>query len=212
MMKCRIVGGLGLLVLLTATTISGGRAESEPDGAVDESFGSGVLVITDVVPLANEGISDVAVQADGKIVAVGTANSTPGGDFVILRYDSGGIPDSTFDGDGKVITDVGSGTVDASGSMAIQPDGKIVVVGSSYPPAGLMAFTVMRYLPSGLPDSSFDGDGKVTTNFLPGSADIAVDVAIQPDGKIVVVGVSDDGTRRIAIARYDTNGLLDATF
>ena len=75
----------------------------------------------------------------------------------MVRYNSDGSLDASFDGDGKVITPVGGGT-DRAYSLIVQPNGKIVAAGD-----GSLDFGVVRYNSDGSLDTSFDGDGKVTT-------------------------------------------------
>ena len=105
--------------------------------------------------------------------------------------------DPTFSGDGKQTTDMPLGSSRAA-ATAIQPDGKIVVVGRDFAHGGGSA--VARYNPNGSPDTSFSGDGKLTKQVGDGAA-----VALQADGKIVVVGGS-------AISRYNPDGSLDTSF
>jgi uncharacterized delta-60 repeat protein len=113
--------------------------------------------------------------------------------------------DRTFSTDGKVITNVpGAG---GAAAVAIQADGKIVVAGGA---AG--NFAVARYNRDGTLDTSFGGDGIVTTD-LGGPDDFASAVAIQADGRIVVAGSAGGSTNHeVALARYNTNGTLDTTF
>ncbi len=123
--------------------------------------------------------------------------------LVSAAHAAPGDLDTTFSGDGKVITNIsGNG---AARAVAIQADGKIVVAGEA---AG--DFAVMRYhRANGSLDSSFGGDGIVTTDFGT-SSDVARAIAIQADGRIVVAGFSGNNT--VAIARYNANGTLDTTF
>jgi uncharacterized delta-60 repeat protein len=117
----------------------------------------------------------VAIQADGKIVAVGSDE----GDFALARYNPDGSLDSDFDADGRVTTNLG-GTGTAH-SVAIQPNGKIIAggfVGSD--------FALARYIPDGSLDPSFGTAGEVTTNL--GNTDSIAGLAIQADGKIVAAG------------------------
>ena len=124
--------------------------------------------------------------------------------------------DPTFSGDGRQLTNFTDG-FDTGNDVAIQADGKIVVVGQAGGSGG--RFAVARYETDGSLDPTFGGgDGKVTTNFTP-NGDSANGVAIQADGKIVVAG--EAGARfapsgffvsRIAVARYGSDGSLDATF
>jgi uncharacterized delta-60 repeat protein len=113
--------------------------------------------------------------------------------------------DATFDTDGKITTAVGMGTAMAQGIVQ-QADGKLVVAGD-----GSGDFAVVRYLSNGSLDPGFDGDGIVTTNF--GSADRALGIALQADGKLVVVGdVLVAGNADVGLARYEDDGSLDASF
>ncbi len=151
---------------------------------------------------------DIAIQPDGKLVVAGYAEKFSDDDFAVARYNPDGSLDTSFDDDGKIITDLGFW--DYGRSVAIQPDGKIVVAGASgqYPNYD---FAVVRYNSDGSLDTSFDGDGKITTDF--GSNDDGSDVAIQSDGKIVVIGYTESSpTTNFAIVRYNPDGSLDATF
>jgi uncharacterized delta-60 repeat protein len=123
---------------------------------------------------------------------------------------SAGALDPIFSGDGKVITNVSNN--DNARDVAIQPDGKIIVVGRSDDGVGTGDFLVVRYEPDGSLDPTFDTDGIVTTNF--GSSESASAVALQSDGKIVVAGSSNalDPSNDFAVARYNPNGSLDTTF
>ena len=104
----------------------------------------------------------VALQADGKIVAVGIARRHRRLDFALARYNPNGSLDTTFSGDGKQTTDFGGG-VDEATAVAIQADGKIVAVGTRRRRGG--DFALARYNPNGSLDTSFSGDGKQTTDF-----------------------------------------------
>ena len=108
--------------------------------------------------------------------------------------------DTSFSGDGKVITNI-SGSSGAT-AAAIQTDGRILVAGTAADD-----FAVVRYNANGSLDASFGGDGIVATDF--GGSDGATGIAIQADGGIVVAGVSGAS---VAIARYDADGTLDPTF
>jgi uncharacterized delta-60 repeat protein len=127
------------------------------------------------------------------------------------RAASPGSLDPTFGKGGKVTHDVQ--VSDVTKDVAVQPDGKIVVVG--YTAAVDSDFCVVRYNTNGTLDTTFDGDGVVTTDFL-NSANGANGVAIQPDGKIVVVGYTRGAdtanNASTAAARYLPSGALDTTF
>jgi uncharacterized delta-60 repeat protein len=189
-----------------------------PDGSLDTGFGSGGTVPIAFFVLGyvveDRNVVDVAIQADGKIVVVGTVG--PYGSpstFGVARYNGDGTLDASFGGVGWVTTDVG----DTSGaaSVAIQGDGKIVVAGWATNDTGYADFALVRYNPNGSLDTAGfgGGTGKVTTDFA-GYDDFANGVAIQGDGKIVAAGASaPDATYRrdFAVARYNTDGTLDTT-
>ena len=181
-------------------------------GDLDISF-DGDGKVTTAVGSGNDYAYSVAIQSDGKIVVAGESGNSPGNrDFALTRYNANGSLDISFDGDGKVTTDFGSRFDDVAYSVAIQSDGKIVVAGYSLNSGGNWDFALTRYNANGSLDISFDGDGKVTTDFG-GALDRAVSVAIQSDGKIVAAGYSDNGSNRdFALTRYNSNGSLDTTF
>jgi uncharacterized delta-60 repeat protein len=185
-------------------------------GALDASFGSGGIIRPDFGAYGSG--NAVIIQADGKIVVAGQAGILPNAtsDFALARYNPDGSLDASFDGDGRVFTDFGFG--DVVNALSIQPDGKIIAAGiaksSSSRDAG--EFGVARYNPDGGLDASFDGDGRVLTAFT-ALTDSAVDVIVQPDGKIVVGGVANFSWEPphhpdYALARYNADGSLDAGF
>jgi uncharacterized delta-60 repeat protein len=136
--------------------------------------------------------------------------------FTIALAASGDL-DTTFSGDGKQIADVNvahPGWDDRIFAMAIQSNGKIVAVGYSSDNSTDSNIAVARYNSNGSPDTTFSGDGRQITNL--GGWDKAYGLAIQSDGKIVVVGTRfNDGTLTtgyLAVVRYNPNGTLDTTF
>lgn len=176
-------------------------------GALDLTFDIDGKVTTAL----NGNIAGIAIQTDGKIVAAGISNF-PGSniDFAVARYTSNGVLDSSFSNDG--ITTVAFGVAgDACNAVAIQADGKIVLAGYSFD-GSKNNFAVARLNPNGSLDSTFDGDGKLTTS-IGTLEDIAYAMAIQPDGKILVGGQSNNGSGYdLALVRYNVNGTLDNGF
>jgi uncharacterized delta-60 repeat protein len=177
------------------------------DGSLDTSFGTGgkVLDLTNTPPVA------VAIQTDGKIVAVGTI-FVSSDDFALARYNSDGSVDTSFGTAGKVTTDFsGAGSIDRANAVLIQTDGKIVAAGVTTANSSRAGFALARYNPDGTLDSSFGTGGKVTTDFVAGGVAQAFGV-VQSNGKIVAAGWAQTPTRDFALARYNSNGSLDSTF
>jgi uncharacterized delta-60 repeat protein len=174
----------------------------EPDGDLDPAFSGDGKVDTQVANGFGDRANAVAIQGDGKIVVAGLGIDEQGADdedFAIARYRADGNPDPTFSGDGILTTDLdGQDSVDVANAVAVQPDGAIVVAGSSDGD-----FAVARYQPNGDVDTTFGGDGKLTTDFGSG-LDEARGIAIQSNGAIVVSGGSEAGG--LAIARYKPDG------
>jgi len=169
------------------------------DGSLDPTFGTGGEVTTSFGSGGYSGATSVVIQWDGKIVAGGSSNLF--GDFALVRYAANGTLDTGFGIGGKVVTTF----PDNSGlsAMALQGDGRIIVVGGTAPTPS--SFVVARYSTNGRLDTTFGTQGKVSTKFASNSDGFADSVAIQADGKVVVVGSSnnyDDGTLDFAIARY----------
>ncbi len=186
-------------------------ARVNSDGTPDTSFDGDGRVITDFLT-RNDIAFDIALQTDGKIVVAGTKDIAEDAtqDFALARYNSNGSLDTSFGNGGKVTTDFFSELDDAK-AVAIQPDGKIVVGGSAVTSTNT-SFALARYQSNGSLDESFDGDGKVITDFGGSYSDVS-DIVIQSSGKIIAVGSAlVEGVRSFALARYTKNGELDTTF
>jgi uncharacterized delta-60 repeat protein len=177
-------------------------------GDLDLTFGTGGKIIAQAVPFP---VADIAVQADGRVVAVGSLN----GDFAVVRLNPNGIRDFTFGGgDGIATSDFGGVGGDFANAVVVQPDGKIVVVGKrGSNTRDDTRFAVARYNPNGSPDNTFDGNGLLTVDMEDSQASA---VAFQPDGKILVAGSKDSGRANtnddFAVVRLLPNGSLDSTF
>ena len=174
-------------------------------GALDLTFGGTGMVSTPFTT-GDDSARAVAVQADGKIVVGGYAKSGTNYLFALVRYNANGTLDTTFDTDGMVTTSM-LGADDGITSLAVQSDGKIVA--SGYASAGTNhVFAIARYNANGSLDTTFDGDGKVTTAMLAVDS-FANAMKIQTDGKIVLAGSAFDGSNYdAALARYNANGSL----
>ena len=174
-----------------------------PNGTLDSSFGGTGKVITNV---GDDIAFSVTLQSDGKILLSGVSQN----DFALLRYQIDGSLDTTFNGTGKVITPIGSGS-DTGWKVAVQTDGRIVVAGDSFNGSNT-DIAVARFNSNGTLDAGFGSGGKVTTSIGNGD-DVAYGMALQSDGKIVVSGSTGNGSNRdFVVVRYNTNGTLDTTF
>lgn len=182
-------------------------------GDLDPTFGNMGQVITSMSLGDADHVSAVAVQPDGKIVASGTSTGVSYSFISVARYTASGALDASFGSSGKVTEFTNRLHVAQLNCMVLQPDGKIVVAGRI---GGISDdnpdFLVMRFTASGSLDSSF-GAGGVTQTPINSTSLAVYGVALQGDGKIVVAGsASPNGTNDFAVARYTTNGTLDASF
>jgi uncharacterized delta-60 repeat protein len=186
-------------------------ARYNSDGSLDSTFSGDGKVNTDFLGGGDDGAYAMALQPGGKIVAAGGVHTiSTGYDFGVARYLSNGSLDTGFPGGGFEAINFAGGTAEeVANGVAIQPDGRIVLAG--YAPGVGWDFALARLLPSGAIDASFSGDGKLTTDFA-GRDDRASALTIQPDGKIVTVGVAymnTFGDNDFAIARYIGQGYPD---
>jgi uncharacterized delta-60 repeat protein len=179
------------------------------DGSPDNSFGVAGKVTTSV-STGDEVPYGIVLQPDGKIIIVGGCNNA-NGDAFLVRYNTNGTPDNSFDGDGIVVTDMGNN--EAAFGVVLQPDGKIITggyetVGGQQDPAAF------RYNSNGTLDNSFDGDG-IAVFAGPATNDIARGgLVLQPDGKIVMAGGDNysGGNFHAELVRLNANGTPDNSF
>lgn len=195
-------------MIIAATTLNA------QNGVLDNTFGTNGRVITDISAEENEA-RDIVIQPDGKIVVAGRSIAGIYNQFALARYNTNGSLDNTFGSGGLLVTNVSAGD-DVIRGMALQPDGKIVVVG--YAGVANEYLAIVRYNTNGTLDNTFATNGIDSLLIIdnPGDGDRSVpnDVKIQSDGKIVVAGLVKNsvGVERFAIVRYNTNGTLDASF
>ncbi|MEP7098160.1 MAG: hypothetical protein ABI748_10895, partial [Dokdonella sp.] len=223
----------GKIVVAGTTTgsVSGSSdfaiARLNADGSLDTTFGAGTGKTTVSFDL-NSGTGDddagsVTLQADGKIVVVGNAQTATGHVFAVTRLLPDGTRDSAFNLNGKVTLGFGiSGAAsefDFATGVAIDDSAGIVVSGyAGY--GNINEFAVARLLPNGQPDANFHANGRTTIAFDPGSGISfagALGMALQHDGRIVLVGYANSATSTtknfdIALARLQSDGSLDAGF
>ena len=209
-------GGTSGAVTATVSTSDGTAVAGTDYTAVNASvfFADGddvprrveVPILQDSVGGEPDATVDLTLSDPGGCAALGT----PASAVLTIRDDDPAPPpvldfglDPTFGDGGKATTTAFGGDRSA---MAVQPDGKIVMVGGTF-----ADFVVARFDPDGSPDETFDADGLVTTDIGGGFAqEEALGVAIQSDGRIVVAGYTDRDD--IALARYDDDGSLDESF
>ncbi len=183
-------------------------------GALDTTFGDGGKVTTDISGHYDDIVLRMAIQSNGRIVAVGDRHNSEetAFDFAVVRYKSNGSLDTSFSGDGKLVTNFGG--LDEASGVAIQPDGKIVVSGQKCSSTWVCDLAVARYKANGSLDTTFGSKGKKVVDF--GSIDNGSlgGIAIQSDGKIVIGGymVNSHGDYDFAVYRLKSNGALDPTF
>jgi len=209
---------------ILAAGIAGDRfavARYLADGTADPTFGDGGVVVT---PAGLPGpATTLRLQPDGRLLVAG--ESLPDADrntgFEVARFTTDGSPDPTFGGgDGTVTTYFNdfTPTEEASrpASVLVQPDGRVLVAGSTYGDGDYRSWSMARYLSDGSPDPSFGrGDGEVKQMFEPCCYGEITAVARQGDGAIVAVGstrISSSSARHLAVARYTVRGVLDRSF
>ncbi|HAP01045.1 MAG TPA: hypothetical protein DCQ93_03880 [Bacteroidetes bacterium] len=182
-------------------------ARFKPNGTLDSSFGTNGKVTYYIDGHCQN--AAMALQQDGKIVFSST--STLG--FALLRFNSNGTIDNSFNGSGLVISNFNTeGYSDVSLPVVIQDDGKIIQGGNAHDNSGVDHFGLIRLNPNGSIDNSFGISGRVMTligNPLPALWSLAV----QSDGKILAGGYSESQMAApscFALARYNINGSLDA--
>jgi uncharacterized delta-60 repeat protein len=171
------------------------------DGTLDPTFGAGGKVTTSFEGGGSG--RDIVVQPDGKLVAAGAARTSSGNaGFGLARFNTDGSVDSSFGSNGTVLTDFGP-AADGIRSVALRPDGKIIVAGDAVTPSFSGEFALAQYNADGSLDTSFGVGGRVTTDFA-GASEAANGVAVQADGKVVAGGVvsPSSGLAVLGLARY----------
>jgi uncharacterized delta-60 repeat protein len=211
-------------------------ARYNPDGSVDRSFGTDGLAIADMLDYVEgmgEEVRALAVQADGKVVAVGYVgkyNESHRGeqdtsDMGVVRFNPDGSVDETF---GRQLInfprfDADHPRIEGANEVVLQPDGKVLVGGTTGGWAGdrpKSAFALLRLNADGSPDTTFGDGGKLMTPFpmAPDPIDLRGmndggslhHLALLGDGRIVAVGTV--ASANIALARYTADGRLDPSF
>ena len=160
-----------------------------PDGSLDSSFGGNGTVVASSFRPASTYASHVLVQPDGKILTGGAG---------LARFTSDGTVDRSFGAGGRAVTDLGLVT------PVLQPDRKILAVGSTPSPGNFSDFAVVRLTAAGRIDPTYGRSGRVVTNFR--TQDDATNASLLPNGKLIVSGYTSqvpfEAPADFAIARY----------
>ena len=190
----RVVPLLAVLAFALPATASAAAGDLDPsfdgDGIRTLNYGGGA-----------DAARAVMVQPDGRILVAGSGGAAQ--DFTLSRLHSDGSLDNAFAGDGTVVADFGGN--DEGRAAALEPDGTIVVVGTTDSMSSTR-MAVARFRPDGSPDASFDGDGKKIFGVGQEPASPTA-IVLQPDGGIVVVGCCSDS----GVTRLNANGSVDGT-
>ena len=186
-------------------------ARYNSDGSLDASFGNGGKVVTDFAGGTDSALG-IALQPDGRMVAVGASFVGTIGDFALVRYNIDGSLDASFGVGGKVTTAFFE--FGAANAVGLLPDGRIIVAGSAFRSSTVNDFALARYNRDGSLDESFGAGGKVTTDFF-GFTDRPTALVLQPDGRVVAAGGANNLNSTgfdFALARYNDDGSLDSSF
>jgi uncharacterized delta-60 repeat protein len=184
------------------------------NGSLDPDFGTGGIVTTMLAQNDNFYVNGAALQPDGKIVVVGQVNiaTPPSVDLFAARYLTNGALDPSFGTGGIAQHDLGFD--DSGHAIQLQPNGRLVVAARGIDfLLNQSLFGALRLLTNGALDSTFSGDGLAEAVFAGSDVAQPTALALQPDGNIVVAGYAFFGSsNRVALARFQANGTLDATF
>lgn len=200
--------------IATACALLPNYSFAQTAGDLDSTFGTAGIVTTVISGSGNN--AGVMVQPDGKIIAIGTSTSATGTNkMAVARYLSNGLLDPTFASGGIVETEIGL-TATVGSASVLQPDGKIIVAGATIADRDRHEdYALLRYKRNGTIDSTFGINGIVIED-VNGVLDRVYAVLVQPDGKIIAAGTSNDGrtpyTYYLTMVRYLPNGTRDATF
>jgi uncharacterized delta-60 repeat protein len=201
-------------------------ARYNPDGSLDTTFGTQGTVLTALGLGADVGA--LTIGPDGSILVGGQSSL----DFTVLRYRANGALDASFGTGGKVMLDLAPedqnavfiGERDSASGLVVQPDGKIVAIGTVS--SASAQYVLLRFTPSGTLDPEFNGTGEVSDEFLKGDNGVGISwgtsLALQPDGRIVIAGwyapsgsyvvTFGEARKNTGLARYNADGSLDTSF
>jgi len=219
--QCNAVAGLpdGGIVAVGWTIATGPShvavVRYTASGALETTFGSGGKLDINAASAANGNSEGRAVllQPDGRILIAGFAFGPGSSNLLVMRLNADGTLDPTFGTGGITRTAVGS-SEDIANAMVRQPDGRVVIAGSTYA-GGQRDFALARYTVAGVLDPTFGTGGIVTTAVGP-SDDYAYSLLLMPWGRLVAAGSARVATGQpgtdLAVVAYNANGALDGYF
>lgn len=197
-----IEDSIGRYIIAGVSVIGGAPivtvARYNVNGIIDFTFGNNGIAIKRI--FASSGAYALGLQSTGKIITAGFTINSGKREFALVRFNTNGSVDATFNGSGSIVTPIGADA--CAYALAIQSNDRIIAAGVSN-----NQFALVRYTGSGSPDTSFGSGGIVTTRI--GSTAQINDIVLQNNGLIVVAGFSDN---QFAVARYNANGSIDTTF
>ncbi len=198
-------------IIITGTTITNNdrsiaTVRYNPNGTLDTTFGTQGTITTDLGGW--DTANAITLQPNGKIIITGTTITNNDRSIATVRYNPNGTLDTTFGTQGTITTDLGGW--DTANAITLQPNGKIIITGTTITNNDRSIATV-RYNPNGTLDTTFGTQGTITTDL--GGWDTANAITLQPNGKIIITGTTiTNNDRSIATVRYNPNGTLDTTF
>jgi len=188
------------------------------NGSIDSTFGVDGVAAVAITETDNR-INDIELQTDGKIVAAGhygnpiTNDGQFDFDILVARFNANGTPDSTFAGDGVLTDSVSLAYIDDIFGLGINSKGKIAITGYTTLPDFSFDMILLQYDSTGARDVSFGNAGVV--QFDSAAQDVASDLIIQADDKIIVAGTTGGfffDNRDLTLLRYNANGTIDSSF
>jgi uncharacterized delta-60 repeat protein len=191
----------GKILVMSYDNLQSGISRFNPDGTLDTSFGNGGRILPNAFfGFPRSSGAELLLQPDGKIVFAGGLSSATNGEGSVIRFNSNGTPDTTFDVDGKVRVDYNNSGGSAQ-RAALGPDGKIAVQGLWVDPRFSALYAGMAvYNSDGSYDTSFGVNGRLAPFTL------WSDISFQADGKIIG---AISGLRAV---RRNANGSADTSF
>ena len=187
------------------------------NGTHDTSFNTTGVVVRGFAQNEDR-INSVALQADGKIVVLGTsANNANGTVTIVGRYNADGSVDASFGPYGEGFFDIYDGG-NLSRKVLLTPGGKILLGGSTLTDGFDRNLVFVQYNPNGSPDTNFGNQG--ASVFLHNGSESFFDFALQSDGRIIVLASSTNGfpgapnyiEQRLMVVRLTANGAADPIF